>query len=57
MLEVRSWLRVGDWESPEKLFVVDGEKQPHSARTQFNLGLARFQQNGQPLQPTPFGHS
>ncbi|KAF4661046.1 Protein O-mannosyl-transferase tmtc2 [Perkinsus chesapeaki] len=40
----RTFLRVLEWSDPDVLFVVDGERQPASAKTQFNLGITYMQQ-------------
>ncbi|KAF4695272.1 Protein O-mannosyl-transferase tmtc4 [Perkinsus olseni] len=40
----RTFLRVLDWSDPDVLFVVDGVRQPSSAKTQFNLGITYMQQ-------------
>lgn len=42
-LSVRTMLRVGDWESSDTLFIRDGERQPTSSKTQFNLGITYMQ--------------
>lgn len=42
-LSVRTLLRVGDWESADTLFIRDGERQPTSSKTQFNLGITYMQ--------------
>ncbi|CAE7382059.1 TMTC4 [Symbiodinium sp. KB8] len=42
-LTLRSVLRVSDWQDSETLFIRDGERQPHSSKTQFNLGITFMQ--------------
>ncbi|KAF4673643.1 Protein O-mannosyl-transferase tmtc4 [Perkinsus olseni] len=44
VFSTRTFLRVLDWSDPDVLFVVDGVRQPASAKTQFNLGITYMQQ-------------
>eukprot|EP00811_Abedinium_folium_P014521 NODE_2351_length_2230_cov_3.786971.p2 GENE.NODE_2351_length_2230_cov_3.786971~~NODE_2351_length_2230_cov_3.786971.p2 ORF type:complete len:321 (-),score=81.05 NODE_2351_length_2230_cov_3.786971:360-1322(-) len=44
ILGFRTLLRVRDWSSADSLFLRDGGRQPHSAKTQFNLGITYMQQ-------------
>eukprot|EP00933_Yihiella_yeosuensis_P038031 TRINITY_DN32005_c0_g1_i1.p1 TRINITY_DN32005_c0_g1~~TRINITY_DN32005_c0_g1_i1.p1 ORF type:complete len:815 (-),score=132.92 TRINITY_DN32005_c0_g1_i1:200-2644(-) len=43
LLSLRTFLRVGDWESSDTLFIRDGAIQPRSSKVQFNLGITYMQ--------------